>query len=278
MSFLQAVVLAVVQGATEFLPVSSSGHLVIVPALLGWNPAPMEYVIVVHFGTLVAVIAYYRNDVFAILKSLFSFGGKKDTEQALGNTDGRYLALLILVASVPAAIVGLTLEDHIDHLFTEAGTMPVGIGLLLTASLLYVADRMVGTREAGELTHFDALLVGVAQAVAILPGISRSGSCISGSLWRGLSREWAPKFAFLMSIPPIAGAFALALRKLARSGDLLEQMPLYLTGMVVSAAVGYVAIYGVVRSVQHGRLFVRFGIYCLALGLVGILGGALGWI
>lgn len=281
MSLLQAAVLAVVQGATEFLPVSSSGHLVMVPALLGWElpeEGYLDYVIVLHFGTLMAVVAYYRRDLWAILLSLFSSIHRKDTQQVLGNTDGRHLALLILVATVPAAIVGLTLEEHVDRLFTESGAVPVGVALLVTASLLYAADRMRGVAEAGDMSRLDALLVGVAQAMAILPGISRSGSCITAGLWRGLSQDWAPRFAFLMSLPPIAGAFGLALRNLSGSADWPAQMPMWTIGFVISAAVGYVSIYAVVRTVQQGRLFPRFGIYCLCVGTVGIVGGALGLI
>ncbi len=278
MSFLQAMILAIVQGATEFLPVSSSGHLVLIPAFLGWKPAPLDYIIVLHFGTLVAVVAYYREDLWAILASVFSPHRGEDNSASLGNTSGRHLGLLIVVATVPAAVAGLLLSDFVDQLFTKAGSLPVAVALLVTGGLLYMADRTRGGAEPGHIAWYDALLIGVAQAVAIVPGISRSGSTIAAGLWRGLSQQWAPRFAFLMSIPPIAGAFGMAVADLSDMGEWAAQLPCYVCGFLVSAAVGYASIYLVIRSVQQGRLFVRFGIYCLILGSVSIAANLVGWI
>ncbi len=280
MGFLQAIILAIVQGATEFLPVSSSGHLRLMAALLGWDELPPEYfdyVIVLHFATLVAVVAYYRWDLVAIARGIFFPASEKEAASLPGNTSPRYLALLIIISALPAGVVGFRWKDSIKALFDEAGVAPVGVALLITAAALFIADRMKGKLAPDRLAWYDALLIGVAQAVAIMPGISRSGATIAAGLWRGLSQQWAPRFAFLMSIPPIAGAFGMALADL-RGGDWAAQWPCYLCGFVVSAVVGYGSIYAVIRTVQQGRLFVRFGIYCLVLGSASLVAGWIGWV
>lgn len=283
MDLLQAFVLAVVQGATEFLPVSSSGHLVLVPALLGWEQAPLNFDIVLHFGTLVAVVAYYRRELWAICRHVVSPAKEKESPEEnsapLGNANGRYVVVLIVIATIPAIVVGLSVKDWMDEVLLRP--LPVGIGLLVTAAALYFSERLSARTagvQMGEMTRLDALLVGIAQAIAIMPGVSRSGSTISACLWRGVGRQWAATFAFLMSIPPILGAFALAAKDLAADTDLVGQLPSYLLGFAVSALVGYAAIYAVIRSVAQGRLFMRFGIYCLCVGSLSITAGLLGWI
>jgi len=187
--------------------------------------------------------------------------------------------VLLIVATIPAAVIGIPLKDWVEE--TLLNPLTAGIGLLITGAALYTADRFAARREgseAGGMTRLDALLIGLAQAIAIMPGISRSGSTITAGLWRGLNREWSARFAFLMSVPPIAGAFFLAAHDLAADADLVAQLPCYMLGFVVSAMVGYGAIYAVIRSVGQGRLFVRFGIYCLSLGSLSIIARLMGWI
>lgn len=283
MSLLQAFVLAVVQGATEFLPVSSSGHLVLVPALLGWDQPPLNFDIVLHFGTLAAVVVYYRHELATICRHIVGYSKEKATPEEksgpLGKTNGRYLAILLILATIPAVVIGFPLKDWVEQ--TLLNPLTAGIGLLITGAALYAADRFAARRDGSEacaMTGRDALLVGLAQAIAIMPGISRSGSTITAGLWRGLNRDWSAKFAFLMSVPPIAGAFVLAAHDLAAEADLVTQLPCYVLGFVVSAVVGYGAIYAVIRSVGEGRLFVRFGIYCISLGVVSITARLLGLI
>ncbi len=279
MDFLAAIVLAIVQGATEFLPVSSSGHLVLIPAWLGWDQAPLSYDIVLHFGTLVAVLVYYRHELTAIVRSIFTGRDENDKNGVLGATSGRYLALLIIIATVPAALVGIFFEDIVDeHLLKP---LPAAIGLLVTGLFLYAADR-VGARANGhepqKMTKSDALMVGIAQAVAIMPGVSRSGSTIMAGLGRGLSQNWAARFAFLMSIPPIAGAFVLAAKDIAGLDNVTSLLPQYVVGFVIAGAVGFASIHLVTKAVEQGRLFARFGIYCLSLGLLSIVAYLMGWI
>ena len=278
MSLLQAIVLAIVQGATEFLPVSSSGHLVLVPAYLGWELNPEHYkhfIVIAHIGTLLAVVVYYRRELWAILQAIFQ-GTTADTgSKALGATSGRHLFWLIALATVPAVVFGLLLNDFFDQLLRP---LPVAVSLLVTAALLYGADRTQGHREPGQMTLRDGFLIGLGQALAIIPGISRSGATITAGQWRGLNQPWAAKFAFLMSIPPIAGAFALDFGGLVGTTDWLDHVPAYIVGLTVSAVVGYLAIYLVIRSVEQGRLFVRFGTYCLAVGVVSIAANLAGWI
>ncbi|MFO7946586.1 MAG: undecaprenyl-diphosphate phosphatase [Armatimonadota bacterium] len=283
MDFLQAIILAIIQGATEFLPVSSSGHLVIIPELLGWKSAPLCYIILLHFGTLAAVVVYYWHDLVAIAVDVFAprpagTDSGDDVLPVLGNTSGRHLAFLIVISSIPAGIAGFMLEDFFDNLATEGGPIPAAVALLITAGILFAADRTGGQSTPRDLGWLDALYIGIAQAFAIIPGISRSGACVAASLWRGLTDGWAPRFAFLMSIPPIAGAFVLAITDLAEQPDWCAQLPVYISGFVVSAAVGYLAIIAVVKTVKQGKLFVRFGIYCIVLSLFSITASLLGWI
>ncbi len=278
MSLLQAIVLAIVQGATEFLPVSSSGHLVLVPAYLGWDLDPQSYkhfIVVVHFGTLLAVVIYYRRELWEIVQAFLKRRPSGDSSGTLGKTDGRHLLWLIALATVPAVVFGLWLNDFFDQLLRP---LPVGVSLLVTAFMLYAADRTQGDREPGQISLLDGFLIGLGQALAIMPGISRSGASITAGQWRGLNRQWAAKFAFLMSIPPIAGAFALDFGNLFAGGDYAAQVPSCIAGLIVAAGVGYLAIYLVIRSVEQGRLFVRFGTYCLAVGVVSIAANFAGWI
>ncbi len=273
MSWLEAIVLAVVQGATEFLPVSSSGHLVIGSKLLGLEELPLLYVVVVHIGTLAAVLLYYRDDLSAMVRAAFRPATR--VSDAKGESaNARRLLLFILVGTIPAALVGATLYDLIESLFSQL--LPVGIALLVTATILWFSDRMRGERSPDDMTWFDVLCIGAAQAFAILPGISRSGSTIGAGLTRGLTTHWAPRFSFLLSVPAILGAGLLEAYKLIRdwqAGTLdAEFSPLlYIVAGLVSAVVGYISIYIVIDSVKRGSLFKRFGIYVTAAGLLSII-------
>lgn len=276
MGITEAVALAVIQGLTEFLPVSSSGHLALAHWLLGTGAdreasLPLTFVVMVHFGTLLAVVVYYRSDLGRLLAALlparFCPLGRKEQGQ------GRRLALLLLIATIPGAVGGYFLEDVVEGLINTPWA--VGVALLVTAAALLLSER-VGKLQRGETetTVADAVLIGLAQMCALVPGISRSGSCIAAGLARGFDREWAPRFGFLMAVPVIAGGTLFKVLDLISAGD-AGQLGLYGLCALVSAVTGYVAILWVLRWVRQGYLR-YFALYCGIVGLAVIIVSAAG--
>jgi undecaprenyl-diphosphatase len=254
---LSAFVWGLIQGLTEFLPISSSGHLVIIPALLtrlGFDVAQPELAVsaFLHLGTLLAVIVYFRADVLRMARS------RTDTE-------GRRLLLLVAIGTVPA-VIGLFVEDYIE-VFQETVTN-VGWALIGTGVILSVGHRMRhGTRALSEGSPLDALTVGIAQAFALIPGISRSGTTISAGNTRRFAPAESARFAFLLGIPAIAGAGILELPELIDGGS--PPGPL-LVGFLVAAVSGYAAIALLLRVIARTGL-APFAIYCLVVGLMTVL-------
>lgn len=273
LSWGSALLLAAIQGATEFIPVSSSAHLVLVSRLLGWPGCPLSFAVAVHLGTLAAVVWYYRRAVADFLLAL-----TQPQAQVRGpageKAQARRLFWLLIVASVPAGVAGFLWGDIVEKLF--AAPLPVGILLLVTAGLLAWADRSQGQKGPDELSWRKAFGIGLGQAIAIMPGISRSGATIWAGRMCQLSAGWAPQFSFLLSIPAIAGAGLWKAKDWAQSPQAGEMLHLYGIAAIVAAFVGYVSIHLVVASVQQGRLFKRFGIYCLVLGLLAIIASVFG--
>lgn len=263
MTTAAAVVLALVQGATEFLPVSSKTHVALAGKLLGIQQIPVDFLIVVHLGTLAAVVVYYRADMWAMLRSLVPTAGGNDAARASARESRRLLALL-LVGTVPAAVLGYALKDTVEELLSDPRLM--GGGLLVTAALLAACSRMRGSKVLAGTGWRDALLIGAAQAMALLPGISRSGATIFGGLACGLERSWAPRFAFLLSAPTILGGFLLKLKDIAGVGPSADG-GVYLLAAATAAVSGYLAILLVSNSVRRGNLL-YFSVYCAVVGLL----------
>jgi undecaprenyl-diphosphatase len=256
MSVWQALLLGAVQGLTEFLPVSSSGHLVLLQRVLGLETNVLTFDIIVHLATLAAVMAVFWKDILAILRKPF----------------GRLTWLLVL-GTLPAVAFGLGLKDTIEVLFRSGKSL--GVEFLLTGIVLWFADSLK-TRDKGEreTTAGDALLIGSAQALAILPAVSRSGFTVAGALWRGLDRKFAAKFSFLLAIPAILGAAVLdapnAVRMVRETGTLgVPTVPL-IAGFTAAAVFGWLAVRWMIRIITTGRLR-PFAIYVSVLGLVIIL-------
>lgn len=200
MDLIEAIVLGVIQGLTEFLPVSSSGHLELGKAILGETPEEgMLMTIVLHFATALSTIVIFRKDILQIFKGLFKFKN---------NEESRF-SLMIVLSMIPAALVGVLFEDYIDSFFS-GNLVLVGAMLIVTGGLLFVADRSRATE--GKVTYSKAIAIGIAQAIAILPGISRSGATIGTSVLLGVDRQRAARFSFLMVIPLIFGAMAVKLK------------------------------------------------------------------
>jgi len=268
MTFVQAVILGIVQGLTEFIPVSSSGHLVLVPHFLGWEFSRSQafiFDVLVQWGTLFAVFIYFWKDL-TVIATAFVRGiiqGKP-----FADPDSR-MGWYLIVATIPAVLAGLLGKDLIEHAFASAKM--TGVFLIGTAVLLVIAET-VGHRNRSmeEVTWKDGLWIGCSQVLALLPGISRSGSTIAGGMTRHLDRSSAARFSFLMSVPVMLGAGVLAFKDLAdlpAANDFL--MPL-MVGFVAALISGYVAIRWLIAYLSKHSLYV-FAVYCVVLGLFVIV-------
>lgn len=255
MTFIEALIYGVIQGVTEFLPVSSSGHLVLLPWFLGWEDPGLAFDVALHWGTLFGVVVYFRKDLLEIIRGWFgSFTGKRDPINILPWQIG--------VATVPAAMAGFFLEKQAESIFRSpwviAGTL-AGVAILL-----FLSDRLKKDRtELSALTWTQALLIGCAQAFAIVPGVSRSGITMTAALFLSLNRSGAVRFSFLLSIPIILGAGILELGYFVKSiGN-----PVFLTGILAAALSGYAAISFLVHYVRE-KSFTPFVIYRIALAAI----------
>jgi undecaprenyl-diphosphatase len=279
MSPLHAAILGLVQGATEFLPVSSSAHLVLVPTWLGWQNPPLSFDVALHLATALALIVCYWRDLVRLLVGAAVWFISRLRRQPCpeAHAEGAHLAGMVALASIPAAIAGVLLKD----VFEKAFENPTGVAVcLLVTGVVLIAGQRWSVRFAGEAVERvgwkDALVIGTAQAVAILPGISRSGSTIVAGLGRKLSRDDAPRFAFLLAVPAILGAGAVHAKELLATASATgahEVGPAALAlGTLVAFATGLLAIRLLLALVRRGRLFV-FAFYCWAVGL-----GTLVWL
>ena len=272
MTIIQAFVLGIVQGLTEFLPISSSGHLVLVQHLFGLHEAELSFDVSVHVGTLAAVILYFRHDILDMLGGLMRVLRCAVSHQATREADRPRvrLAVLIILGSVPTAAIGLALHGIADRLF--ASPLVTGAMLLLTGGLLFATrpQRHPHTdagRALEALTIKDTLVIGLVQGLAVMPGISRSGSTIAVGILTGIRHETAARFSFLLSIPAVAGAALLVLKDALQQGGI--HLPTCLLGGITAMLVGYAALTLLVFLVQKGRLYL-FAPYCWVVGCIAI--------
>mgnify|MGYP005852696483 CR=1 FL=1 len=264
MSIVQALVLGIVQGATEFIPISSSGHLVLVPWFLGWPEPGLAFDTVVHWGTLVAVLAVFWRDLVALARAW----ARSLVERQLNPTEAK-LAWLIIAGTLPAALTGFVWEGFFEGLFGSPGR--VAALLLVTGAILTVSERLgKRQRSLGDLSWLDSLLIGLAQGLAIAPGISRSGATIATGLLRGVKREAAARYSFLLATPIIFGAGLLPLADFFRAEAVGAQFPSLVVGFLAAAISGYVCIKFLLAYLQQGRLYV-FATYCWLAGIVSLI-------
>jgi undecaprenyl-diphosphatase len=283
----QAVVLAIIQGLAEFIPVSSSGHLIIVRRLLGWNelsPAhELTFDVALHFGTLLSVLFYFRRTWFQIIRA--AFGGKVVRFSEAGETDQnltpdeqreeRLLLWYFAIATIPGAIAGKLLEHSAEDYFREHIYL-IATALIVVALLMWWAEKASRmTKPLTRISFTDALVVGCAQATALIPGVSRSGSTITAGLFRDMTREAAVRFSFLLSTPIIAGAALLKAHELRKEGLPAGMHAPFLVGVLVSAIVGYITIAWLIRYLQSNSLKV-FIVYRIVVGVI-VIGLSLMW-
>ncbi len=256
MDYIQALILGVIQGLTEFLPVSSSGHLELGKAILGSVPEEnLTFTVILHFATALSTILIFRKDIIKIISGLFQFKNNEEFK----------FSLKIVLSMIPAALVGVLLEDQIDSMF-NGNVFFVGCMLLLTAGLLLLADKAKNTGKT--LSEKSAIIIGVSQAIAILPGISRSGATISTAVLLGVDKEQSARFSFLMVVPLIFGKIAKDVLGGEISLQSSETIPM-LIGFLAAFFTGLLACTWMIKLVKNSKLS-YFSIYCLIVGIIAI--------
>ena len=287
MDLIDAIIMGLVQGIAEFLPISSSGHLAIMKQVLHMNTdTGLLFDVLLHIGTLAAIFVAFWKDIkeliiegfriigdfffnaYIFLKNLTS--GKKTAYKKMITTPYRRFVMLVIVSTIPTGIFGVLFQDA----FETAGMslLVPGLCLILTSILLTIADRVpTGKKKEADTTYTDAGLIGLAQGIAIMPGLSRSGTTITACLLRGLDRSFAVKYSFIMSIPAVLGAAVLELKDISADTVNSSMLTGYLVGMAVAGIVGYISIKTMLVIVR-GKKFKYFAYYCFAMGLIAVIG------
>jgi len=252
MNLIQAILLGIIQGATEFLPISSSGHLVLFQKILGVEEPTLTFDIVVHLGTLVAVFAVFWKDIISLLRRPF-----------------QRLTLLLIAGTIPTGIIGIVFKDYFEELFASGRTL--GFEFIVTGLVLFFAENLSrGYKDVEETSLLDAAFVGLMQGAAILPAISRSGLTISGALFRNMDRDFAARFSFLLSIPAILGAAVFDMKDVLEVGlENLDSISLG-AGFIFAAIFGYISIKYMIGMLKKGKMRV-FSYYVFILGTLVLI-------
>ena len=272
MTVIKAIILGLIQGLSEFLPISSSGHLAIAGRLMGIDPEAdslLSFNILLHVATLAAVFIVYREDIWNMIKAFFAMVGDLFTGKGLGLKKDMYrrLVVMLIVGTLPAVVAALVFGDIIE----SPTLVAIGIFLIITAVLLFVSEKLAGgSRSLENMKIKDSVVVGCFQALGTLPGISRSGSTIVGGLFAGLDKTVAVRFSFLLSIPAILGALVLDLKDVLSGTAQLAGADCIIAGMLVAGVSGYFAIKFLLGIVRKSKLSV-FSIYCAIAGIAAII-------
>lgn len=279
MSTIESIILGIIQGVTEFLPISSSAHIIVVPWMFGWDEPGLTFNVAVHMGTLLAVLLYFRADIQSMAIAL-----------PRGLTAGKPLAdpmsrmaLIILLGSIPAGLIGLTASDQIDAVFHTSGNgsasmIVIAVMLIVVGLLMLAVERALPQdRQFDGIGWKDGILIGVAQAVALVPGTSRSGATITAGMILGLRKEVAARFSFLLGIPAVAGAGLLEAVRLAEQGMPAGEWIPFITGGISALIVGYISIAFLLRFLQTNSVLI-FTVYRCGLGIIILVLVAGGWL
>lgn len=270
LSFIQAIILGIFQGIAEFLPISSSGHLAILQTLFGIKEGNLFFTEMLHFGTLISIVVVYFADIYKMVIEFFNliFSLIKGNKVKKLNKYQK-LALLIIVGSIPTAIIGLLFEDLFESLYTSI--LPIGIAFLVTGVLLWVAEKKAfQNKNIKGMSFFDSLFIGTFQGIAIIPGISRSGSTIVAGLFRGLNKPLATEYSFLLALPATFGAGLLGIMKVIKSNSqILIDFPLII-GVLISTIVGILSIKLLVKLLNNNKLH-YFSYYLWFIGIITII-------
>jgi undecaprenyl-diphosphatase len=255
---LKSILLGIVQGLTEFLPVSSSGHLVLFEEFMDFKQPGILFEVLLHFATLIAIIVVFAKRIGKIIASIFRRWSLQDEHFRM--------FLYLLLASIPAALVGIFLKRYIEMLFTNVYL--VGIMLLVTGGILF-STRFIAMKVDRTHSVFSSIVIGIAQAFAVIPGISRSGTTIAAGLWSGLSKEGATEFSFILAIPAMVGAMVLQLSELGKAVH-LGMIGIFLLGGLAAFVTGFIALITLIRIVKKGKLH-HFAYYCWITGAAALV-------
>ncbi len=270
MTYLMSIILGFIQGVAEFLPISSSGHLSLLQTWFGMEEPDNLFNVLLHFATLIAVCVVYWRDILDMITEFFRGIAALTSHQGSSAPvpPARRLVLMVILGTLPLALI-LPIEDKVEAL--GASNVFVGIALLVTGAILFASDRMArGRKNARTATMKDALLVGCAQAVAVIPGLSRSGTTISAGMALGFDRTFAVRYSFLLSLPAVVGATLLKVLDVIKDGIDPALLPKYLVGMAVAGVVGYFSI-RLVNLLAQKNKFGKFAYYCWAMGVIAIV-------
>ncbi len=275
MSTLQAIFLGVVQGLTEFLPVSSSGHLAIFQNLFHMDvEGGILFDVLLHLGTLIAIFIAFRKDIGMLISEFFGMMADlvrkfREPDIIVINSAYRKFVVLIIVSTIPTGILGIAGKDFVEY---AGGTLLYpGIGLIITSVMLLLADRVgAGRKSARSATFLNAFEIGMAQGVATLPGISRSGATITTCLFCGFKKEFAVKYSFIMSIPAVLGAVVLELKDVPGMKLPASMIANCVVGMIVSLLVGFLALKFMIAVVRRKK-YLGFSVYCFIVGMISII-------
>ena len=271
MKLWEAIILGLVQGIAEFLPISSSGHLSIIQNLFNIQSAEEDHMlfnVLLHFATLISVCIFYWSDVREMLQAAVGIVSPDRTKERKKKNPAGRLIIMIVAATIPLVFV-MPIKSQLEKLNTS--TSFIGIALILTGFMLFVSDKMaVGSKTSKNMKIRDGLIIGICQAVAVIPGLSRSGTTITAGIATGLDREFAVKFSFLISIPAVLGATLLEIIDLFSVGIDIKLIPVYLVGMLVAGFVGYLSI-SIVKYIGKSGKFGRFAYYCWVVGVLTII-------
>ena len=274
MTYLLSILMGIIQGVAEFLPISSSGHLALFQTFFGMENVEEKYMfftVLLHFGTLVSVCVVYWRDIAEMIREFFlgiaALAGK---DNGAPPPPARRMVMLIIIGTLPLFVM-IFLRDAVNRLFSNS--IMVSCALLVTGFVLFFSDRMAkGRKTARNATITDALIVGCGQALAVIPGLSRSGTTISVGILRGFDRSFAVRYSFLLSLPAILGANVLEIKDAVEAGINVEELPMYIVGVVIAAVVGYFSI-RLVKSLSDKGKFGKFAYYCWAVGLGSMIAG-----
>jgi len=258
MTLLHAFLLGIIQGLTEFIPVSSTAHLLIAQRILGIpaDDAMFSFLVIVQLGTIFSLFAFYWKDLLLIAKATFDF--RRSTSE-------RNLGLYIIIATIPALLAGYSLKDAVEALFRQP-MLEASIRLFTAAALLSLAEYLSRkNRDLNSMTWLDALIIGLMQVIAVFPGASRSGTTISGGMFRGFDRPSAARFSFLMSVPVMLAAGGYEMLDVIQMPNLGDFLPLLAVGFITAAVVGWFAIKWLINYLSKNSLYV-FAIYCAVIG------------
>lgn len=276
MTLIQAIILGIFQGISEFLPISSSGHLVILQHFFGIKEGNLFFTEMLHFGTLISIVIVYFNDIIKIIVEFFKMlgSGIKNKKFKIVN-DYQKLALLIIIGSIPTAIIGFLFEDFFKNLYSSS-ILPIGVAFLITGLLLWIANKKPHeNKKVRNMTILDSLTIGIFQGIAIIPGISRSGSTIVAGLLRGLDRSLATEFSFLLALPATFGAGLFGITDVIKTGSTAVIDGPLIIGILLSTIVGVFAIKFLIKMLKKDKLH-YFSYYLWIIGFITIISDLIG--